>query len=184
MEKTFVQAEIQKFYEFFKVTETEIGFKLHPASVRQGREALLIPTTLPTAFPDYDRPIDLTIPWGDDVVEQILQAFAIEDYTELFSAYCRFGVFMAGLKTFQITKPVQASHIQLIGIRESDGAGWMMQDHHAEQQLDAISADSYKALIPQTGELIRGWILNTDFRTQPIQLECSRRLSLDKAPRL
>lgn len=180
MEKTFVLTEIQNFYEFLEVTESEIGFQLHPASVRQGREILLIPTTLPTAFPDYSTPIDLTIPWSDDVVEEILHAFYIENYTELFGAYCRFGVFMPEQKIFQLTKPVQATHIQLIGIRETDGAGWMIKDHCAEQQLDAIAEDSYKALIPQTGELIRGWILKTDFRTRSIQTECSRRLSLDR----
>lgn len=180
MDKTYTLQEISKFYPHNQVTESSLGFEIHPACTRQGREILIIPQDLPTICNDgIYTPIDLTAKWDDDVVNQILRSLDAGDYNDLYCAYCRFGVFWKdhrGRHIFQIKKPDQATHIQLIGIKDQvTSAGWMPRSTNTEKRLEYIAETYYCDPLPQTDEAVRGWILHCDFHTEPIRRDCAQR---------
>ena len=180
--KAFHLQEIQQAYPYNKVTESKHGFELEPASPRQGKETLVIPKSLIAYGENYDKIADLTATWKEDVVEELLCCLAVEEYTSLYAAYCRFGKFWHDKATqhnyFLITDPKVATHVQLLGIRDCVGEGWSLPKMPVEERLSAIAADSYDNYLPWTDEILRGWILNTEFRTVALQKECSRKFNL------
>lgn len=180
MEKTFTLEEIQRFYPHNEVAESTLGFAIYPNNPRQGREILVIPDTLPTLrnSEGVQVPIDFTAKWGDSVVGQILKDLRAGDYNDLYCAHCRFGVFWKDCEDrhiFQITKPDQATHIQLIGIKDQvTSSGWMPQLSPVEQHLEYIAETHYCDPLPQTDEAVHGWILHCDFSTEAIRNDCAQ----------
>lgn len=176
--RTLTLDEVRRHYPHVtEIRESELGFELDPPSPRQGRETLIIPKSF--IIKDYDREQyhDPTQPWGDDLVETLLQDLQLDGFL-VYAAYFRFGIYqysqMQNRHYFLITNPSQAQHIQLLGIKDCSGQGLMMPPSSLEERLDAIAVgDPYSTYLPWTDEILRGWILNTAFNTKSVQKICN-----------
>lgn len=182
MDKTYALEEMRKFYPHNPVMPSELGFEIHPNDYRQAREILIIPNTLPTIKDgngDYV-PLDLTYKWDDNVVRALLSALDMASYGDLYCAYCRFGIFWRDhddRHILQIVNPSQATHIQLVGLRDLTTDGWMPQPNPIEERLDYIADTHYSIPLRATEEMLRCWILACDFKTEKLRHECSTRLA-------
>lgn len=174
MEKFYSIEELRKFYprNLIEPSSNADYWLIHPASPFQGREILSVPHTLPIRDATRDIPYDLTEAFNDLDAADLLDAMSFEDYSDLLSLACRFGYFHktpSGQSILHYALPLEATHIQLIGIRELYGNGWMESESQAKRRLNFISEDRYQITITDSDALIQGWIFRTDFRTENLR---------------